>query len=135
MTVQYKFEECWIAMARSRFSAWSIAFLTASFYASGTAAVEAYELIIPALEFRTGHQAPVGIPLWTGFSDYLTLLNERDGRIGGVNIKIPVCETAYDTKRGVECYEKLKGEALVIVPVYRDFQRLSLRDPKAVAPI
>jgi branched-chain amino acid transport system substrate-binding protein len=27
-----------------------------------------------------------------------------------------VCETAYDTKSGLECYEKLKGEALVVVP-------------------
>jgi branched-chain amino acid transport system substrate-binding protein len=78
--------------------------------------VQAYELIIPALEFRTGFQAPVGIPLWTGFSDYLTLLNERDGGIRGVKIKIPVCETGYDTKRGVECYEKLKKGALVVVP-------------------
>jgi branched-chain amino acid transport system substrate-binding protein len=44
-------------------------------------AVKAYELIIPALEFRTGPYSASGIPLWTGFSDYLTLLNERDGGI------------------------------------------------------
>lgn len=103
-------------MARSRLSVLGLAFLTAMSNALATAAVQAYELIIPALEFRTGNQAPVGVPLWTGFSDYLTLLNERDGGIRGVKIKIPVCETAYDTKRGVECYEKLKEGALVIVP-------------------
>jgi branched-chain amino acid transport system substrate-binding protein len=82
----------------------------------GAAPVKAYELIIPALEYRTGPYAPSGVPLWTGFSDYLTLLNERDGGIGGIKIKIAVCETAYDTKRGVECYEKHKGEALAVVP-------------------
>ena len=76
----------------------------------------AYELLIPALEFKTGFAAPVGIPLWTGFSDYFTLLNERDGGIKGVKIKIATCETGFDTKRGVECYEKLKAGAAVIVP-------------------
>jgi branched-chain amino acid transport system substrate-binding protein len=90
--------------------------LTAASYTFESGAAKAYELIIPALEFRTGSQAPTGIPLWTGFSDYLALLNERDGGIRGVKIKLPVCETGYDTKRGVECYEKLKDGALVMIP-------------------
>ena len=51
-------------------------------------AARAAELIIPALEYRTGAYAPNGIPFWNGFADYLTLLNERDGGIGGVKIKI-----------------------------------------------
>jgi branched-chain amino acid transport system substrate-binding protein len=74
----------------------------------------ASELIIPALEFRTGPYATSGIPLWSGFSDYLTLLNERDGGINGVKIKIAVCETAYDVKLSVECYEKVKNGALAL---------------------
>ncbi len=90
--------------------------LTLALQAFGTAPANAYELVIPALEFRTGPYAPSGIPLWSGFSDYFTLLNERDGGIKGVKIKIEVCETAYDTKRGVECYEKLKSTALAVVP-------------------
>jgi branched-chain amino acid transport system substrate-binding protein len=103
-------------MAPSRFSIWGNALLGAAFCAFASGAAKAYELIIPAMEYRTGPYAASGIPLWTGFSDYFTLLNERDGGIRGVKIKIPVCETAYDTKRGVECYEKLKDRALVIVP-------------------
>jgi branched-chain amino acid transport system substrate-binding protein len=79
-------------------------------------AAESYELVVPAFEYRTGPYAPSGIPIWNGFSDYLTLLNERDGGIKGIKIKIAVCETGYDSKRGVECYEKVKKEALVIVP-------------------
>jgi branched-chain amino acid transport system substrate-binding protein len=74
----------------------------------------ASELIIPALEFRTGPYATSGIPLWSGFSDYLTLLNERDGGINGVKIKIAACETAYDVKLSVECYEKVKSGALAL---------------------
>jgi branched-chain amino acid transport system substrate-binding protein len=102
-------------MAPPRISVWCLALLAAVSYELGGEA-KAYELIVPALEFRTGFQAPVGVPLWTGFSDYLTLLNQRDGGIKGVKIKTPVCETAYDTKRGVGCYERLKSGALVIVP-------------------
>jgi branched-chain amino acid transport system substrate-binding protein len=90
--------------------------VTVASHAFGIASANAYELNIPALEFRTGPYAPSGIPLWSGFSDYLTLLNERDGGIRGVKIKIAVCETAYDTKRGVECYENVKHGALVVVP-------------------
>ena len=37
------------------------------------------ELKIPSLDYRTGPYAPNGIPFANGFSDYLTLLNERDG--------------------------------------------------------
>jgi branched-chain amino acid transport system substrate-binding protein len=95
---------------------WAMQALALCSCAFGIGSATAYELVIPALEYRTGPYAPSGIPLWTGFIDYLTLLNERDGGIRGVRIKIPICETAYDTQRGVECYEKVKGEALAIVP-------------------
>ena len=94
--------------------------LVASF-AAGMAlaapASKAAELIIPALEYRTGAYAPNGIPFWNGFEDYLTLLNERDGGINGVKIKIVPCETSYDTKQGVECYERVKQGALIFSPI------------------
>jgi branched-chain amino acid transport system substrate-binding protein len=81
----------------------------------------AYELVMPSLDYRTGPYAPNGIPFANGYSDYLTMLNERDGGIEGVKIKNPTCETAYNTKQGVECYEKLKGTppsgALVFQPL------------------
>ncbi len=80
-------------------------------------AAQAAELIVPALEYRTGAYAPNGIPFWNGFEDYLTLLNERDGGIGSVKIKIAPCETSYDNKLGVECYEKTKQGALIFNPV------------------
>ena len=40
-----------------------------------------YELVIPAIEYRTGPYAPDGIPLANGYADYYTMLNERDGGI------------------------------------------------------
>jgi branched-chain amino acid transport system substrate-binding protein len=80
-------------------------------------AAQAAEIIIPAFEYRTGPYASNGIPFWNGFDDYLTLLNERDGGIGGVKIKIAPCETSYDNKLGVECYEKTKQGAAIVNPV------------------
>ena len=75
------------------------------------------DLVIPTLNYRTGPYAPSGIPYADGFSDYLKLLNARDGGVGGVPIVERECETAYNTEKGVECYEALKGEgALVFIP-------------------
>jgi branched-chain amino acid transport system substrate-binding protein len=46
------------------------------------------------------------------------MLNERDGGIGGVRLIIEECETGYDTKKGVECYESVKGRSPVIINPY-----------------
>ena len=70
----------------------------------------AYELTLPSFDYRTGPYAPNGIPFANGYGDYLNMLNERDGGINGAKIKLTPCETAYNTKRGVECYESTKGE-------------------------
>ena len=76
------------------------------------------DLVMPMLSYRTGPYAVNGIPFADGFNDYLTLMNERDGGVGGVKIDIRECETGYNTEKGVECYEALKGEgALVFAPL------------------
>ena len=73
-------------------------------------------LFVPGLVYRTGPYAPNGIPIANGFKDYFTLLNERDGGIEGVKVVYEECETQYDTKQGVECYERLKGKAVLVNP-------------------
>ena len=65
---------------------------------------------LPALVYRTGPYAPNGVPFANGVADYWTLINERDGGINGVKIEFEECETGYDTAKGVECYERLKGK-------------------------
>ena len=72
------------------------------------------DLVIPDLSYRTGPYAPGGIPFSDGYQDYFTLLNERDGGIGDEPIRLIECETAYDTERGVECYESTKGEGSLV---------------------
>ncbi len=79
-------------------------------------AAMAQELYTPNLSYRTGPFAATGIPLMNGQADYMTMLNERDGGIGGAKINFEECETGYSTEKGVECYEKTKGQAIVTQP-------------------
>ena len=75
------------------------------------------DLIVPNLSYRTGPYGANGTQYADGFNDYFTLLNERDGGIGGEMIQVPECETAYNTEKGVECYEATKEGALVFNPL------------------
>jgi branched-chain amino acid transport system substrate-binding protein len=76
------------------------------------------DLVFPSMSYRTGPFAAGGIPFADGYADYFTLLNERDGGIGGVMTSVPECETAYNTEKGVECYESLKSlNPLVLQPL------------------
>jgi branched-chain amino acid transport system substrate-binding protein len=85
----------------------ALAALMASVGASALA--QAKDQFFPVLSYRTGAYAPNGVPLANGFVDYLKLTNARGG-INGVKILFEECETAYDTARSVECYERLKGK-------------------------
>jgi len=79
------------------------------------AAAKAKEVFIPLLVYRTGPYASSGTPVANGIIDYFTLINERDGGINGVKLAWEECEFQYDTKQGVECYERLKGKGSVLV--------------------
>ena len=76
------------------------------------------DLVFPSLSYRTGPYAANGIPFADGYADYFTLVNERDGGIGGELITVIECETGYNTEKGVECYESTKDQgALVYQPL------------------
>ena len=91
--------------------------IVATVLAAGPAAAD---LTIVDTSYRTGPYAANGIPFSDGYQDYFTLLNERDGGIGGEPINLVECETGYNTEKGVECYEATKGAgngALVYQPL------------------
>ncbi len=85
-----------------------------------TQAAEA-EQFFPMLVYRTGPYAAGGSGFFGGIEDYYTLLNLRDGGIGDVKLTYEECETAYNSDRGVECYERLKSKgptgATVVQPL------------------
>ncbi len=68
----------------------------------------AQEQYMPVMVYRTGQFAPLGVPWADGKLDYFKLVNAKGG-INGVKLKYEECETAYDTARGVECYERMKA--------------------------
>ena len=92
----------------------AVAILSAS-----SAVVQAQDsLYVPSLSYRTGPFAGGGTPFADGYADYFNMLNERDGGINGVRIVVEECETAYNTQKGVECYEATKSKgALVYNPL------------------
>jgi len=64
----------------------------------------------PIFVFRTGPFAPSGIPAANASRDFAKLIEKRDGGVNGVKLVYEECETQYNTKLGIECYEKLKGK-------------------------
>src|SRR5471030_107189 len=73
---------------------------------------------VPLFTYRTGPFSGSGIYIAEGMHDYLEMLNQRDGGIGGVKLAIEECETGYDTKKGVECYETIKDKKPVMTNPY-----------------
>ena len=78
--------------------------------------VLAAEIYLPNLSYRTGPFAATGIPLMNGQRDYVSLLNARDGGLGGAKLIYDECETGYNTAKGVECYERTKKRAVITQP-------------------
>ena len=78
------------------------------------------EQFFPMLVYRTGPYAAGGTGFFGGIEDYYALINLRDGGVGGVKLTWEECETAYNSDRGVECYERLKnkgGGATLVQPL------------------
>ena len=75
-----------------------------------TVTMAADKQFIPALVYRTGPYAAGGSGFFGGFLDYMALQNLRDGGVNGVELEWEECETAYNSDRGVECYERLKNK-------------------------
>ena len=74
----------------------------------------AADLMFPSLSYRTGPYAAGGAPFADGYADFFTLMNERDGGIGGAKVVLEECETGFSTPKGVECYEATKNDGALL---------------------
>jgi branched-chain amino acid transport system substrate-binding protein len=92
---------------------WGLALAVAPALAATAGAQDS--IYIPLLTYRTGPFASSGIPIADGMHDYLTMLNERDGGIAGVRLNVEECETGYDTRKGLECYEAARAKKPAIM--------------------
>lgn len=98
-----------------RTSMFAGALVAATVVASALPAAAQDSLYVPLFTYRTGPFSGSGIFIAEGMHDYLEMLNQRDGGIGGVKLVIEECETGYDTKKGLECYEQVKNKKPVVV--------------------
>jgi branched-chain amino acid transport system substrate-binding protein len=69
----------------------------------------------PILAYRTGPFAAGGSGFSSGVEDFMELRNMQGG-VNGIKYSWEECETAYNTARGVECYERLKEKAVLVHP-------------------
>jgi len=100
---------------RLRTSVLAGALVAATVGVSALPAAAQDSIYVPLFTYRTGPFSGSGIFIAEGMHDYLEMLNQRDGGIGGVKLVIEECETGYDTKKGLECYEAVKDKKPVMV--------------------
>ena len=67
------------------------------------------------LIYRTGPFQAGGSGLGGGWEDFMALRNMQGG-VNGVMYEWEECETAYNTARGVECYERMKNKMILVHP-------------------
>jgi branched-chain amino acid transport system substrate-binding protein len=78
-------------------------------FAAAAPAQEPGTQFIGITGYRVGPYGANGTAFFSGFIDYLLLINERDRGVNGVKLSWEECETEYNNSKGVECYERLKS--------------------------
>ena len=71
---------------------------------------------MPLLAYRTGPFAAGGSGFTSGIEDFMELRNLQGG-VNGIKYNWEECETAYNTARGIECYDRLKKNAVLVHPL------------------
>jgi branched-chain amino acid transport system substrate-binding protein len=90
--------------------------LLCSLVLTGQALAEEKTQFFPILAYRTGPFAAGGSGFSSGMEDFMELRNLQGG-VNGIKYSWEECETAYNTARGVECYERLKEKATLVHPL------------------
>jgi len=80
------------------------------------AAEEKPKQFVGVLAYRTGPFAAGGSGFSSGMEDYMILMN-MEGGINGIMYEFEECETAYNTERGVECYNRFKDRMSFVHPL------------------
>jgi branched-chain amino acid transport system substrate-binding protein len=81
-----------------------------------TLAADEKTQFFPILAYRTGPFAAGGSGFSSGLEDFMELRNLQGG-VNGIKYSWEECETAYNTARGIECYDRLKEGAVLVHPL------------------
>lgn len=81
-------------------------------------------IFIPVNTYRTGPFSMSGRLIANGMSDYLNMLNIRDGGVGGIKLDVEECETGLDEWRGMDCYKNnIHRHPVVVSPWSTDIAK------------
>jgi branched-chain amino acid transport system substrate-binding protein len=75
------------------------------------------EQFVGILAYRTGPFAAGGSGWSSGIEDFMALVNMKGGINGKIMYKWEECETAYNTARGVECYNRFRDRMAKVHPL------------------
>jgi branched-chain amino acid transport system substrate-binding protein len=98
------------------FTIFALTFLISLVLTGQALAADEKTQFIPFLTYRTGPFAAGGSGFTSGVEDFMELRNLQGG-VNGIKYSWEECETAYNTARGVECYERLKEKAILVHPM------------------
>ena len=108
-------------MGRKLISIIFVALFVAGFFMVTNQAMAAEEKkpeqFVGILAYRTGPFAAGGSGWSSGLEDFMALVNMRGGINGKIMYKWEECETAYNTARGVECYNRFRDRMAKVHPL------------------
>ena len=93
------------------------AFAVATIAAAGMASAQNKEVVLGFQTDRTGPTANIGVPLGTGYNDYVALINSKGG-VEGYKLKVVEIDNEYKVPPAVEGYERQKKEGAVIIGLF-----------------
>jgi branched-chain amino acid transport system substrate-binding protein len=75
------------------------------------------EIVLGFQTDRTGATANIGVPLGTGYNDYVALVNSKGG-VEGYKLKVLEIDNEYKVPPAVEGYERQKKDGAVIIGLF-----------------
>ena len=93
------------------------AFAAATLAAASLASAQNKEIVLGFQTDRTGVTANIGVPVGTGYNDYIALVNSKGG-VEGYKLKVVEIDMEYKVPPAVEGYERQKKEGAVLVGLF-----------------
>ncbi|MGE0653968.1 MAG: ABC transporter substrate-binding protein, partial [Alphaproteobacteria bacterium] len=93
------------------------AFAVAAVAGAGVASAQKKDVVLGFQTDRTGPTANIGVPVGTGYNDYVALINSKGG-VEGYKFKVVEIDNEYKVPPAVEGYERQKKEGAVIIGLF-----------------
>ena len=93
------------------------AFAAATVAGASVASAQKKDVVLGFQTDRTGPTANIGVPVGTGYNDYVALINSKGG-VEGYKLKVVEIDNEYKVPPAVEGYERQKKEGAVLIGLF-----------------